>query len=190
MNGARARARWQFFQAFLKSPRVVASLVPSSHFLERRVAEAARLESAAAAVELGAGTGGTTRALLKTLGDDARLLVIERTAAFIPGLRSIGDPRLEVIHGCASGIRAELGARGVAHADAVVSGIPFSSLPPELARTVVSEIHACLSPGGRFVVYQVTDRVADYARPVFGAPQVGHEILNLPPLRIFTWTRH
>lgn len=190
MNGANPRSRWQFFQAFLKSPRVVASMVPSSHFLERHVVEAARLESAAAVVELGAGTGGTTRALLDALGDDARLLVIERTAAFIPGLRSIDDPRLEIIHGCASDIRAETGKRGVPRVDAVVSGIPFSSLPPELARRVVSEIHACLSPGGRFVAYQVTDRVAEYARPVFGAPRVEHEILNLPPLRIFTWTRY
>jgi phospholipid N-methyltransferase len=180
---------WTFFQAFLKSPRVVASMIPSSPFLERRVVEAARLSTASAAVELGSGTGGTTRALLAALGPQSRLLAIERTEEFVTALTRIGDPRLEVVHGCASTVVAELARRGLRAVDAVISGIPFSTMPPDLARSIIEEIHRALTPRGRFVAYQFTDRVAEYARPVFGRPRVQHELRNVPPLRIYTWEK-
>jgi len=182
-------ANWTFFQAFLKSPRVVASMIPSSPFLERRVVRAAGIASAATAVELGAGTGGTTRAMLAVMPAESRLVAIERTPEFVGPLEAIGDPRLKVVNGCASAIVDELELLGLDGADAVVSGIPFSTLPPELASTIVREVHRALKPHGRFVAYQFTDKVADFSRPVFGPPRVEHEIRNVPPLKVFTWQR-
>ena len=56
-----------FMQQFLKHPHQVASIIPSSRFLERRIIEMAEIRSARTVVELGAGTGGTTRAVLGAL---------------------------------------------------------------------------------------------------------------------------
>ena len=180
---------WTFFQAFLKSPRVVASMIPSSPFLERRVVDAARVQTAGAVVELGSGTGGTTQALLAALGPRGRLVAIERTGEFVTALEHIDDPRLEVVHGCASTLVVELERRDLVGVDAVISGIPFSTMPADLARTIVGEIHKALSPRGRFVAYQFTDRVAEYASPVFGRPRVQHELRNVPPLKVYTWEK-
>jgi phosphatidylethanolamine/phosphatidyl-N-methylethanolamine N-methyltransferase len=182
-------ASWKFFQAFVRSPRVVASLLPSSPFLERRLVRSADLANAEVAVELGSGTGGTTRALLGAISPRARLMAIERTAEFAQALAEFDDERLTVVHGCASTIGTELARHGLECADAVVSGIPFSTLPPELAEDIVRQIHRVLRPGGRFVAYQLSRRVADYARPVFGSPHVEHELRNVPPLRVFTWRK-
>jgi len=186
MNG---NENWTFFQAFLKSPRVVASVIPSSSFLKRRVVTAAAPATASVVVELGAGTGGTTRSLLKAMGPQTRLLAIERTADFIENLQRINDNRLDVVYGCASSIGAELKRRGYPAADAVISGIPFSTLPKALAAEIVTAVHEALGPGGRFVAYQFSDRVADYAQPVMGMPQIEHELYNVPPLRVFTWRK-
>jgi phospholipid N-methyltransferase len=180
---------WTFFQAFLRSPQVVASMVPSSSFVERRVVRAAAVETASVVVELGGGTGGITRSLLNASGSHSRLLVIERTAEFIEHLRSIGDSRLEVVHGCASSIGAELRHRGHPAADSVISGIPFSTMPKALGKEIIAAVYDALAPGGRFVAYQFTDRVADYARPVMGAPVIEYELCNVPPLRLFTWRK-
>lgn len=180
---------WTFFRAFLKSPRVVASVVPSSSHVERRVVTAAAPATASLVVELGAGTGGTTQSLLNSMGPQTRLLVIERTADFIENLEQINDVRLNVVHGCASSIGAQLKQREYPAADAVISGIPFSTLPEQLAAEIISAVHEALRPGGKFVAYQFTHRVADYAQPVFGAPEVEHEFCNLPPLRVFTWCK-
>lgn len=180
---------WTFFQAFLKSPRVVASAIPSSSHLERRVVRAAAPTAAGVVVELGGGTGGTTRSLLEAMGPQARLLVIERTVDFIESLKQINDIRLDVVHGCASSIGAELKRRAYPAVDAVVSGIPFSTLPKLLATEIITAVHGALGPGGRFVAYQFTDRVADYAEPLLGTPEVEHELYNLPPVRVFTWRK-
>lgn len=180
---------WTFLRAFLKSPRVVGSVIPSSSFLERRIVAAAEPETADILVELGVGTGGTTRALLKAMQSRARLLAIERTPEFVEMLQHTIDPRLDVVHGCASSLGAEMKRRGYVHADAVVSGIPFSTLPRSLAAEIVLSIYQALAPGGRFVAYQFTDRVADYMRPVMGSPEIEHELRNVPPVRIFTWRK-
>lgn len=178
---------WTFFQAFLRSPRIVASVIPSSPVAVRRAVRAIDPSSAGVVVELGAGTGCMTRALLAALPPAARLIVIERTAEFIPGLEAIDDPRLAVVHGCASDIGAELERFGHTCADAVISGIPFSTLPAALAGRIAAEIHAALAPGGRFVAYQFNTRVADYTRPLMGSPEVEFVLRNVPPIRLFTW---
>ena len=180
---------WTFFQAFMKSPRVVASVIPSSVFLKRRVIEAAHLPDAQVVVELGAGTGGTTLSMLAALGPGGRLIAIERTADFVPVLEAIEDERFDVVHGCASSIVEQLTSRGFEGADAVISGIPFSTMPAGLCKEIAGAIRDALKPGGRFVAYQFTDWVARYMRPVMGDPVVQHEILNVPPMRVFTWEK-
>ena len=124
------------------------------------------------------------------MGQEGRLIAIERTEAFVEGLGRIGDARLDIVHGCASTLGEQLEQRGLEAADAVVSGIPFSTLPKALAARIVEAIDAALAPGGRFVAYQFTDRVAAYTRPVMGKPAVKLEVRNVPPVRVFTWRKN
>ena len=73
--------------------------------------------------------------------------------------------------------------------DVVVSGIPFSTMSPELGRQVIEAVHAALAPGGKFVAYQVRDRVHQLATPVFGPPEVSLELRNVPPMRVYCWQK-
>ena len=68
--------RWAFFMEFLKYPFQIGSIVPSSRFLERRIVETSGIKSAKTVAELGPGIGGTTRAILRAMAKDARLLTI------------------------------------------------------------------------------------------------------------------
>ena len=181
---------WTFFQGFLKSPKVVAAALPSSRFVERRLLRAGDPSTAKVIVELGGGTGGTTRSLLKAMRADAKLIVIEYTENFIDTLKAIDDERLEVVHGCASRIGDILEERGIAGADMVVSGIPFSTMPPELGEKIAEAVSRALSPGGRFVAYQYTDWVEHYTAPFMGSANRQRELRNLPPLQIFTWRKN
>jgi len=181
--------RLVFFQGFLRRPRETASLVPSSRFLERRVAELATVAAADTVVELGPGTGGTTRALLAAMSPHASLLSIEINPDFIPTLRAIDDDRLTVHHGNAERLAEILRQHALDSADAVVSGIPFSLLQPEARRRVVESIWSVLAPDGRFVAYQICGRIETFARPLFGPAQVAVELRNLPPLRIYAWRK-
>ena len=181
--------RLAFFQGFLRRPRQIASVVPSSRFLERRVARLSALGSADVVVELGPGTGGTTRALLAAMSPSASLLSIEINPDFIATLRAIDDPRLTVHHGNAERLVEILDQHALPPVDAVVSGIPFSLLRRESRRRVVESVWSVLAPGGRFVAYQVCGRIEALARPLFGPAQVTVELRNFPPLRIFAWRK-
>jgi phospholipid N-methyltransferase len=122
--------RLAFLQGFLRRPQQVGSVIPSSRFLERRLVALADVKHANLVVELGPGTGGTTRALLAALPADARLLCIELDTDFAALLKRESDPRLIVHHGSAEQLAEVLAAYQLDAPDAVISGIPFSTIPP------------------------------------------------------------
>ena len=179
-----------FFKSFLEKPKEVGSVIPSSRFLERRVARAARLDTAKIVVELGPGTGGTTRALLRHLAPDAHLVAIEINPRLAEQVRTrIPDPRLSVYTGSAADIDVALRAHGLGAPDVVVSGIPFSTMPKTLALDILRSVREALAPGGLFVAYQVRDRVKVLGRTVFGEPRSELEIRNVPPMRVYRFAK-
>jgi len=179
--------RITFLRGFLRDPQGVGSVIPSSRFLERRIVKRMELGSARLVVELGPGTGGVTRAMLRSLPADARVLAIERDPSFVKVLRNGPDSRLITHLGSALDIRAALAEHGLGQPDVVVSGIPFSTMPRDVARAILDEIRSSLAPGGRFVAYQFRDRVAVLGREVFGRPRVAMEVRNIPPMRVYSW---
>jgi phospholipid N-methyltransferase len=181
--------RFAFFQGFLKRPREVGSIIPSSRFLERRVTRTAGLGDARFAIELGPGTGGTTRSFLRSMKPDAKLLAIEINPHFVDVLRRYPDPRLLVHHGSATDLRAILDEHGLPAPDAILSGIPFSTMTRPLGREILRSVHDVLEPGGCFVAYQVRDRVETLGREVFGHASKQTELLNVPPMRVYRWEK-
>ncbi len=179
--------RFAFFQGFLNNPREVGSIIPSSRFLERRIVRSAGIDRAQMIVELGPGTGGTTRALLSAMPIAAKLLSVELNPRFVNLLRREKDPRFRVWEGSAADIKKALDEHGLPSPDVVLSGIPFSTMPRELGLEILHSVREALAPGGRFVAYQVRDRVEILGREVFGPARRQTEILNVPPMRIYRW---
>lgn len=179
-----------FLRGFLTHPFEVASVMPSSAYLESRVVQGADVAQARCVVELGPGTGGTTRALLRLMAPRARLLAIEVNPDFCDRLRRlIDDPRLMVQAGSAESLAEALRTRGLPAADVVVSGIPFSVLPRDVAQRIAAAIHDNLAPGGRLVAYQCSADVARYITPHLGPPLTTWEWRSLPPMRVFVWVK-
>ena len=182
--------RIQFFRGFLKSPKEVGSIIPSSRFLERRIVRCAGIGNACTVVELGPGTGGTTRALLRAMRPDATLLAIEINSRFAEHLeRELPDPRLRVYRGSAADIDPALRENDLPAPDVVLSGIPFSTMPRPLGSAILDSAHAALAPGGRFVAYKVRDRVELLGREVFGPARKQTELRNVPPMRVYRWDK-
>lgn len=183
--------RLAFLKGFLREPKVVGSVIPSSRFMERRIVRAARIATADSVVELGPGTGGTTRAILKALPAKASLMAIELDPVFADHVReSIHDPRLIVHPGSAELLVEALTAHRLRAPQAVISGIPFSTMPAEVGRRIVMAIREALAPGGCFVAYQFRGAVARIARPVLGEPETEDlEVLNIPPMRVWRWVK-
>lgn len=179
-----------FLKGFLERPKEVGSIIPSSRWMERRITRTAEIATANVIVELGPGTGGTTKALLQAMGPDAKLLAIEINPGFCDLLRdTIDDPRLIVHHGSAADIPEALAKHELGAPDVVLSGIPFSTMPRELGISILESVKASLAPGGRFVAYQFRDVVHTLGKKVFGPASVQLELLNMPPMRVYRWDR-
>ncbi|WP_372958208.1 class I SAM-dependent methyltransferase [Marinobacter sp.] len=177
-----------FFRGFLREPAQVGSVIPSSRFLENRIVDTADLSSARLVVELGPGTGGTTRTFLRHLGPDARLLSIELSPWFHELLGEIDDPRFINHLGSAEDLAEILALHHLGQPDVVISGIPFSKMPEPVGTAVAQAVQGCLAGGGRFVAYQFLGDVARITCPVMGpAASTSLELLNIPPMRVYRW---
>ncbi|MEM6689943.1 MAG: methyltransferase domain-containing protein [Planctomycetota bacterium] len=181
---------WGLLSAYLKSPKQVASFCNSSSAVAAQICKAAHVDSKChRVIELGPGSGAITQKLLHSMPNNAQLLAIEKTQALADKLLTQRDPRVRVIVDDASQLVKHRRSAGWEHCDAVVSGIPFSYLAPETASRIVTQVHEALRVGGKFVAYQLHADVSHYANPVFGPGEVVWEWRNMPPLRIFTWTK-
>ncbi len=179
-----------FFTQFLKNPRQLGSGVPSSGFLKQRIIRNASLADARQIVELGPGNGGTTKAILAAMHADARLLSIELNEGLFNLGERIKDPRYIAHHGDASRLADILAEHQLTAPDVVISGIPFSTMDPRVGTQILNAIHQQLTPGGRFVAYQASSRVAQlntFFEPT--PPTVELELLCVPPLRVWRWQK-
>ena len=182
--------RFAFFQEFLKHPYQIGSVIPSSRFLEYRIVEAAGISSAKTIVELGPGCGGTTRAILRAMSMHARLLSIEINTHLHDLVSRIGDNRLIAHLGSAHGLKEIISMYRLGAPEVVISGIPFSTMSHILGTQILETISSALAPGGRFVAYQVSKRVASLSLPFLGPGYVEVEFLNIPPMRVYRWEKH
>jgi len=142
-----------FVGAGLSDLKTTAALAPSSETLVREMT-APLPADARCVVELGAGTGVITAALLERLPPDGMLLAFEinpRLAAFVR--ERLPDPRLTVLSCSAESLGRELRARGVEHVDAVISSLGLTFMDDALRHAIFDEAVAALRPGGLLTQY-------------------------------------
>jgi phospholipid N-methyltransferase len=175
-----------FSRNFIKHPRMLGSLIPSSRFLVNRLLDQVDWSRAGTIVEYGPGVGTFTGEILGRLRADASLVAIDTNRDFARYLtRSLRDDRLHVIEGSAADAQKNLRERGLGRADYVISGIPYSTMDPELRAQILRTTHDLLQPDGAFLVYQFTRAVLPYLRQVFPHVQQEFEPRNIMPARLF-----
>jgi phospholipid N-methyltransferase len=189
-RGSRREERLLFAKNFLQHPRMLGSLIPSSRFLVDRLLNNVDWERARTIVEYGPGVGTITSHILARLQPDARLVVFEMNEDFVAYLlRRFPDPRLHVVHGSADTVQNELDRLRLAGADYIISGIPYTTLHPNLRETIMRESRAALNPGGAVLVYQFTRAVLPHLRSHFRQVRQDFEPRNILPARLFYCTQ-
>ena len=176
-------------QAFLKDPKGVAALTPTSRASIDRIISRAPVPRAGLVVEFGPGSGVLTRALLDRMRPEAHLVAIEANADLAARLtEQDGDPRLAVVHDSAERVCQILSEMGLGPADCVFSGIPFFWLDSEAALVIVASTHEAVAADGTFVpyqtIYQPRGRLRIHLERCFRTVRSELDFRNLPPHRI------
>ena len=178
--------QWQFLRGFFKNPVMVGSIIPSSRVLIDKMLRPVDWDDTRLFVEYGPGVGTFTRPILELLGPDAKLVTIDTNPDFSTYLKeSIEDPRLIAVTGSAADVESILADRGLGEADYVLSGLPFSTLPPGVGDAIAEATAKVIRPGGAFLVYQFSPKVKDFIQPHFDRIERGFEWVNVPPATLF-----
>jgi phospholipid N-methyltransferase len=175
-----------FFSGFLKHPVMVGSIVPSSDRLIRKMLGPVDWQNTKLFVEYGPGVGTFCRAILDRMAPDAKYIAIDTNPDFIRYLRhTITDPRFFAVHGSAADVEQIVADHGFEKADYVLSGLPFSTLPPGVGPAIGKATHEVLRPGGAFLVYQFSPKVKDFLTPHWQRIDHDMEWWNVPPAQLY-----
>ena len=181
-----ANPQWQFLRGFLKHPVMVGSIIPSSRKTIDKMLGPVDWDNTKVFVEYGPGVGTFTRPILERLPDGATLVTIDTNPEFTRYLKeSIDDPRLVAVNGSAADVEKILADRNLGKADYVLSGLPFSTLPPGVGEMIGEATGKVIRPGGAFLVYQFSPKVLDFIKPHFERIDRGFEWINVPPCVLF-----
>lgn len=175
-----------FVREFVKHPRMVGSVVPSSDRTIRKMLGPVDWQNVQLFVEYGPGVGTFCRAVLDQLPRTATYIAIDTNPDFIRYLRkTVPDSRFVAVHGSAADVESIIAAHGFDKADYVLSGLPLSTLPDGIADQIASATYRALAPGGAFLVYQFTSFTAQLIQPYFDRIDRGMEAWNVPPAHLF-----
>ncbi len=175
-----------FLEGFLQHPVMVGSIIPSSRFTIAKMLAPVKWEECRLFVEYGPGVGTFCRPVLERLPRDGRLIVIDTNPLFIDYLLdTINGSRFTAVLGSAADVEEIVRANGYDHADYVLSGLPFSTLPDGVGPAIAAATHRVLRPGGAFLVYQFSKRARDFMARHFSHIDEGFELWNVLPCQLF-----
>jgi phospholipid N-methyltransferase len=170
---------------------MLGSLIPSSRFLVNHVLAEVDWSRARVFLEYGPGVGTFTSEILRRMRPDAVLIALETNTDFVRFLkRRLRDDRLRVIHGSAADADAALADLSLSQADYVISGIPYTTMAPDVRDLILRKTHSILEANGAFLVYQFTRAVLPYLQEVFACVNQDFEPLNVMPARLFYCRHH
>jgi len=175
-----------FFRRWMANPLQMGSVIPSSPALCQRIAALTRRASDEIVIELGAGTGVVSRALLAAGVPPERLCVVEIVPEMADHLRGI-LPGVQVVCGDAFRLPDAIPARWHGKVGTVICGIPLVLLPLEQQRRFVAAVEA-VAPGRGFLLYTycITSPLPWRALEL-EAKREAWTPLNLPPASVWRY---
>jgi phosphatidylethanolamine/phosphatidyl-N-methylethanolamine N-methyltransferase len=183
---------WALFEQWLRNPRAVAAVAPSSRELALRMVDELPAD-ARRVVELGPGTGVMTEVLLAHGLQPEGLLAVELDPA-LHGQLQARFPQLRVVHGDARRL-AELagGFAAPGTLDAVVSSLGLLAMDEADRSAILAAAFSLLRDDGRFIqfTYGAKSPVskAQLRRLGLRGRRGAFILRNLPPATVYVYTR-
>lgn len=143
--------RPQFLVAWMRSPLKIGSFTPSSKSLARAMVKHIDLSQEGMVIELGAGTGAVTHALMATVPSE-RLLIIEREPQLFTILHA-QFPQLRIVRADAAELHQVIEESGIPKICAIVSSLPLLSMPRGVRMQIEARMAAALNDGGQIIQF-------------------------------------
>lgn len=139
--------------------RTTGAIAPSGKPLARAIASSAgKIGEDEVIIELGPGTGVTTREIVRQYPNH-RIVAVEIIEAFAAQLEKT-FPTVTVVRGDAAELDKHLQALGIQREKvaAILSGLPLLAFPKDVSERIFSAIKGVLTPGRRYVQFTYSTR--------------------------------
>ncbi len=155
-----------FLGKFLRDPKGVASIVPSSRYLGEAMTRDLRFKPGDVVLEYGPGTGSLTAALEPKLGKGVHYLGIEQDPDFHRILVN-RFPHLKFHLGSVEDVEQILRRYGLGRPKVIISALPFVGMQPSLMRRIIETTRTVLRRDGIFRTFTYV-----HAYPMPGASRL------------------
>jgi phosphatidylethanolamine/phosphatidyl-N-methylethanolamine N-methyltransferase len=178
-----------FFRQWLRSPKSMGSVIPSSRALARAVAAEVAWQPGQYVVELGGGTGAISQGLIERGIPRDRLIVVELDGALYGYLKE----RLtgcRVIQGDATRLDEILARLEVGEVGTVISGLPMVGMPFEFQRAIIDQGFKVMKPGSFMLQYSYSPIAPIPAKKLGIKAKIARYVLwNFPPAAVWRYTK-
>lgn len=172
-----------FIRQYIKNPRTVGAIAPSSEKLAYKMVEDINFLNASCIVEYGPGTGVFTEKILNKKKNSTIFIAIEYNTDFYKILKDKfkDETNFILINDSAENLKEYLNKYNIDKVDYIVSGLPFASLPDSMSKKILSITKDLLKGKSEFITFQYSLFKMELFRTYFGKIKRKKVILNLPP---------
>ncbi len=176
-----------FFRQWLRSPKSMGSIIPSSRALARAVAAEVDWKPGSTVVELGGGTGAISKGLIERGIPPSDLLVVELDGDLYNYLRK-HLPGVRVVQGDATRLDEILTRCGIDRVSTVISGIPMVNMPLDFKRAIIGQSFKAMNGRGFMLQYSYSPVPPVPARELGIEAELARYVLwNMPPAAVWRY---
>lgn len=172
-----------FLWKFLKHPKKIGSIIPSSNSLTKKMLEDLPWNSLDNIVELGAGTGVFTAYIAAHKKNDCKAIIIEQDNI----MRTMLEKRHpDLLFGSqAENLLSIIKEKKLSSIDCIICSLPFASLSCDLRNEILCNIKIALKDGGRFIAFQYSPQMYYKFSNSFKEVSLNFELRNIPPAFVY-----
>ncbi|MGY4760779.1 class I SAM-dependent methyltransferase [Paenibacillus caseinilyticus] len=173
-----------FLQQFIRNPKQVGSVIPSSRFLASKMVQSVPWNDVTTIAELGSGTGAVTRFIQRRVTGSTNVLLFEMDEKMRSDLQA-NYPSF-TCHSNACHLTKMMIEKGIHQLDCVISGLPFFNFKSDLREAILHQITEALKPGGRFIAFQYSLQMKKHLSEKFLIDKIDFVPFNFPPAFVYS----
>lgn len=176
------RDNFLFLKHALREIKTIWSVTESSKYLVKKMIVPIPFSHNNLIVELGAGNGCITQALLKKLEGQSKMISFELHPAFFNKIKHLSNERCTIVNDNALNILNFVDSQS---ADVIVSWLPLANIGTKVKQAIITEVKKSMKEDWLFIQFQYSLYDYKFLKKNFKSVKVQFCALNVPPAFIY-----
>ena len=176
-----------FLKNFIKQPKMIGSIIPSSRILSNKMANQIDYQNAKCIIELGPGTGPYTDIILKRKKEKTRYFAFEKNDDMVKILKKKFSDI--TIYNKAEQMTDIIKRNKINNIDYIISGLPFTVIGKEIRNSILQQTYDNLEKGGKFITFQYSLDLYKELKEKYSKVEIKFVLFNIPMTFVYVCTK-